>query len=237
MPLTTLVGTFHVDVCGEELIGKALSELNPEIIVAESNTALDIKAKKAHEIWSGLFDYLGINEDLRKKFFAVSTEKEHVLSMQYAKDKGIPFFMVDLPEELSIYYNEIANHERLTCSYRDLSIDDAREMVIEKVEFNYRRHLTGQKLQKKNIYNYSLLTSNSVRHIGKRDEYMAAQIKNIISENPDKKICGFFGLLHLIDPKSEKVKELFDEDLKNLRYHLGEDIRYMKLIDFEQEQK
>ncbi|MEK6969159.1 MAG: hypothetical protein AABW48_01900 [Nanoarchaeota archaeon] len=236
MALVTLIGTFHMELAGEELINKALQQLNPDLLVAESNDALDIKATRRQDLWSGLFDYLAISPELRKKFFACQPYKEHLLSKSYAREKKIPLIIVDLPEEIDDLFVEAYSGKDLVKSYReDLDLKTARQFVIESIEREYERHFLAQGPQLPNpiFYDGSRITSRSIDHVGERDVYMAQQIKEVLIKHSGKRICGFFGMLHLVDPNSKRITDLFEGKFKNLRYYLGEEnITYASLIDF-----
>lgn len=236
MTLLTLIGTFHMELAGEELINKALQQLNPDLLVAESNEFLDIKATRRQDLWSGLFDYLAISPELRKKFFACQPYKEHLLSKLYAQEKKIPLVMVDLPEEIDDLFVEAYSEKDLVKSYReDLDLNTARQFVIERIEREYEWHFLAQGPQLPNpvFYDGSRITPCSIDHVGEREVYMAQQIKEVLIKHSDKRICGFFGMLHLVDPNSRRIIDLFERNFKNLRHYLGEEnITYTNLVDF-----
>ena len=63
-----LIGTHHCDLSIFDLGRKALDQVNPDILVLESNPALNLKSFTKRAVWSELFKEFDISEDLQHKF-------------------------------------------------------------------------------------------------------------------------------------------------------------------------
>lgn len=235
---TQLVATNHLDVASPPLILHVLDTVKPDILVGESNELLDLKSEVRDSIWNALFDDLRIDEETQRMFYSFANDKEHLLSKAYAHEHGIPYHMIDLPEETSQQEAEMFATKFLVDLFRELPPAKAVEKVREYVRGRFFSNYAAQNEypEQSGYGGYDIekqIEHSSSDMVAVRDPHMAKELSGIMDENPDKRILGFFGLIHLVDPYTPKALQLFNDPLHNFRYHLrGKEVKFTKLIDW-----
>jgi hypothetical protein len=235
---TQLVGTNHVDLAAPQLITQVLDKIEPDILVGESNELLDLKTEVRDSIWNALFNDLKVDKETRQMFYSIADDKEHYLSREYARENGIPYYMIDLPEEKSQHEAEMYANKFFVDLLRELPPKVAVEKVREYIRNRFLAHYAAQNEypEESGYAGYEVekhIKHSSPKLVAIRDSHMAQELSKIMHENPNEKILGFFGLIHIVDPYTPRALQLFNEPLQNMRYHLRDvSAGFTKLIDW-----
>jgi hypothetical protein len=190
------LSTIHYDPKGESRIKVMLDRLNPEIVTVEDSEQklIYLQSEEARAIHFKVKEILKRRgaTDWQLKIFDEFNETcikpfESKAVRKYCEDR-IPYYLIDLWDET----------ERNL--YQEMSISDAETFCIPTLE-----RLTKEKSQidadfeyngVRRSYSYDISVPLDDPDVGRRDDYMESQLREIITQNQGKRIIHIGGTKH-----------------------------------------
>jgi hypothetical protein len=194
-----MLGVIHRDENGPALLKDWLAQIKPDVVTIElSHYGLRFRRELGEEykrrVWEIVthFNENGqkCNEEALASLFAyVNTPYEFDVVSAYAGEQAIPFYLIDM---------DFFSYVRLR-AIEDLFSEENIEKVLTRAEgLNGNQEKAAARLYfEKGI---KIVPYDREMHV--RDRYMIAKIKDLMKNNPNRRLLHVCGWQHLEDPSN-----------------------------------